>query len=148
VGRSGHWVDRSVIVCLAAFGLEKVKIDDPVGAVPVHFFNGLWGVIAVGLFASGNPDTAAWNGMDQAVTGLFYGGGAGQLMAQLFEAVTIAVVVFGASYVFFAILNRFGLMRSEPSAEVIGLDIPEMGAKGYWEGSHPNLRSMYSPGGK
>ncbi len=137
-----------VIVCLAAFGLEKAKIDDPVGAVPVHFFNGLWGVIAVGLFASGNPDTAAWNGMDSAVTGLFYGGGFGQLTAQLIEAVTIAVVVFGLSYVFFAILNRMGLMRSDASAEVIGLDIPEMGARGYWEGAHPNLRSIYSSGGK
>jgi Amt family ammonium transporter len=129
-----------VIVCLAAFGLEKAKIDDPVGAVPVHFVNGIWGVIAVGLFANGNPDTAAWNGMDQAVTGLLYGGGAGQLIAQLLEAGSIAVVVFVTSYVFFAILNRFGVLRSEPSAEVIGLDIPEMGAKGYWEGSHPRLR--------
>ncbi|GAB4417322.1 MAG: ammonium transporter [Anaerolineae bacterium] len=137
-----------VIVCLAAFALEKAKIDDPVGAVPVHFVNGIWGVIAVGLFAAGNPDTAAWNGMDQAVTGLFYGGGVGQLMAQLFEAVSIAVVVFATSYVFFKILNGFGILRSEASAEVIGLDIPEMGAKGYWEGAHPNLRSMYSPGGK
>lgn len=137
-----------VIVCLAAFALEKAKIDDPVGAVPVHFVNGIWGVIAVGLFASGNPDTAAWNGMDQAVTGLFYGGGTGQLVAQLLEAGTIAVVVFVASYVFFKVLNGFGLMRSEASHEVIGLDIPEMGAKGYWEGSHPNLRSVYSPGGK
>lgn len=137
-----------VIVCLAAEWLEKAKIDDPVGAVPVHFFNGLWGVIAVGLFASGNPDTAAWNGMDQAVTGLLYGGGAGQLIAQLLEAGSIAVVVFVTSYVFFVILNRFGVLRSEPSAEVIGLDIPEMGAKGYWEGAHPNLRSMYSAGGK
>jgi hypothetical protein len=41
-----------------------------------------------------------------------------------------------------------GLMRSEASAEVIGLDIPEMGARGYWEGAHPNLRSIYSSGGK
>jgi Amt family ammonium transporter len=86
--------------------------------------------------------------MDQAVTGLFYGGGTGQLVAQVFEAVAIAGVVFVTSYVFFAVLNRFGLMRSEASHEVIGLDIPEMGAKGYWEGSHPNLRSVYSPGGK
>lgn len=137
-----------VLVCIAAEMLEKAKIDDPVGAVPVHFVNGIWGVIAVGLFASGNPDTAAWNGMDQAVTGLLYGGGAGQLIAQLLEAGTIAVFVFVTSYVVFKVLNGFGLLRSEASHEVIGLDIPEMGAKGYWEGSHPNLRGMYSPGGK
>ncbi len=135
-----------VLACLAAFALEKAKIDDPVGAVPVHLFNGLWGVIAVGLFASGNPDTAAWNGMDKAVTGLFYGGGFGQLAAQSLEAISIFGVVFVLSYGFFALLNSFGLLRSEASAEVLGLDIPEMGAKGYWEGSHPNLRSLYPSG--
>lgn len=137
-----------VLVCLAAFALEKAKIDDPVGAVPVHLCNGIWGVLAVGIFASGNPDTAAWNGMDQAVTGLLYGGGFSQLAAQALEAVSIFGVVFGLSYVFFAILNSFGILRSEVSAEVIGLDMPEMGARGYWEGSHPSLRGLYSAGGK
>jgi Amt family ammonium transporter len=130
-----------VVVCLAAFGLEKAKIDDPVGAVPVHLFNGIWGVLAVGIFASGNPDTAAWNGMDQAVTGLLYGGGFSQLAAQSLEAISIFGMAFGLSYVFFTILNSFGLMRSEPRAEVVGLDLPEMGTSGYWEGSHPRLPS-------
>lgn len=136
-------VIAGVLVCLAAFALEKAKIDDPVGAVPVHFFGGIWGVIAVGIFASGNPDTAAWNGIDSAVTGLLYGGGFGQLTAQLFEAVSIGVVVFGLSYVFFSILNAMHLLRSEPQAEIIGLDIPEMGAKGYWEGAHPDFRGIF-----
>ncbi|HMQ51749.1 MAG TPA: ammonium transporter, partial [Anaerolineae bacterium] len=132
-----------ILVCLAAFGLEKAKIDDPVGAVPVHFFCGLWGVLSVGIFASGNPDTAAWNGMDQAVTGLLYGGGFGQLAAQLFEALAVFGAAFGLSYVFFQILNSLGILRSEAKAEVIGLDIPEMGARGYWEGAHPNLKSVF-----
>jgi Amt family ammonium transporter len=86
--------------------------------------------------------------MDQAVTGLLYGGGFGQLAAQALEAVAIFGAVFGLSYVFFAILNSFGILRSEPRAEVMGLDIPEMGSKGYWEGSHPTLRGLYSSGGK
>lgn len=132
-----------ILACLAAFGLEKAKIDDPVGAVPVHFFCGLWGVLSVGIFASGNPDTAAWNGMDQAVTGLLYGGGFGQLTAQLFEALAVFGAAFGLSYVFFQILNSLGILRSEAKAEVIGLDIPEMGARGYWEGAHPNLKSVF-----
>ena len=132
-----------VWVCVAAFLLEKLKIDDPVGAVPVHLMNGIWGVIAVGLFASGNPDTAAWNGIDKAVTGLFYGGGFGQLAAQLLEAGAVFIIAFGLSYLFFKILNGFGLMRSDPQAEITGLDIPEMGARGYWEGSHPELRNTF-----
>ncbi len=135
-------VIAGVLACLAAGWLEKLHIDDPVGAVPVHFFNGLWGVIAVGLFAAGNPDSAAWNGIDTPVRGLLYGGGFGQLGAQLFEAVAVAVVVFGLSYVFFRVLNMWHLMRSEPAAEILGLDIPEMGARGYWQGSHPNIRTV------
>ncbi|MBP7961086.1 MAG: ammonium transporter [Caldilineaceae bacterium] len=131
-----------VLVCIATIVLEKAQIDDPVGAVPVHMVNGLWGVISVGLFASGNPDTAAWNGIDKAVTGLFYGGGFGQLGAQLIEAGTIFIFAAGLSWLFFVVLNRFGLLRSEPRAEIVGLDIPEMGARGYWEGAHPNIRTM------
>ncbi len=131
-----------IVVCLSAQWLENMKIDDPVGAVPVHFFNGVWGVLALGLFASGNPDTAGWNGIDSAPLGLFYGGGLGQLAAQLTEVVAIFVFVFGLSWVLFKILNSFGLLRSKPADEIIGLDIPEMGSRGYWEGSHPNIRTV------
>jgi Amt family ammonium transporter len=130
-----------VVVCLATMLLEKWRIDDPVGAAPVHFFNGLWGVLAVGLFANGNPDTALWNGVETPVTGLFYGGGFGQLGAQLLEAAAVFTVVFSLSYVAFKILDRFELLRSEPDAEILGLDIPEMGVRGYWEGAHPNIRT-------
>jgi Amt family ammonium transporter len=119
-----------IIVCLATGLLEKLKIDDPVGAVPVHFFNGLWGVIAVGIFANGNPATAGWNGMAGPVSGLITGK-SGQLVAQLLEAGTIIVVVFGLSFLFFKLLNALGLLRSKPTHEIIGLDIPEMGVQGY-----------------
>lgn len=119
-----------VLVCLATSVLEKIKIDDPVGAVPVHFVNGMWGVIAVGIFANGNPDTAAWNGVPGAVTGILYGNSS-QLMAQLAEAISIAVVVFVCSFVFFKILNAFKVLRSDPAHELSGLDMPEMGAPGY-----------------
>jgi Amt family ammonium transporter len=124
-----------VWVCVAASLIEKAKIDDPVGAIPVHFFNGLWGVLAVGIFANGNPDTAGWNGVATPVTGLLYGGGT-QIVAQLFEALSVIIVVGGLSYVFFKVLAAFKLLRSDPIDEINGLDMPEMGALGYpqdWE---------------
>jgi Amt family ammonium transporter len=119
-----------VLVCIAAATLEKLQIDDPVGAVPVHLVNGIWGVIAVGIFAVGNPDTAAWNGIDSPVTGLLYGGGT-QILAQLFEAVSIALFAFIPTFIFFKVLMGMGLLRSRAEDEVRGLDVPEMGTPGY-----------------
>ncbi|MBI5301404.1 MAG: ammonium transporter [Chloroflexi bacterium] len=124
-----------VWVCVAATVLEKAKIDDPVGAIPVHFANGVWGVLAVGIFANGNPDSAAWNGVATPVTGLLYGGSS-QILAQGAEVVAIAVTVIGGSYVFFQVLSAFKLLRVSREVELAGLDLPEMGVLGYpkdWE---------------
>jgi Amt family ammonium transporter len=124
-----------VLVVLASMTLEKLKIDDPVGAVPVHMVNGAWGVLAVGIFANGNPDTAAWNGVESAVTGLLYGGTT-QILAQLAEVASIFIVVFGLSYLFFKACNAFGLLRVSRKDELAGLDMPEMGSLAYpvdWE---------------
>ena len=120
-----------VLVVLASQWLERAKIDDPVGAVPVHFVNGMWGVLAVGIFSKGNPDTAGWNGVSTAVTGVLYGGPVSQLLAQVFEAAAITIWAFGLSYVFFGVLKRAGIMRSRAEDEVNGLDLPEMGEQGY-----------------
>ena len=119
-----------VIVALAASALERLKIDDPVGAVPVHLCNGAWGVIAVGIFANGNPITAGWNGAAPAVTGILYGS-TGQLTAQLIEAGSIFVVVAGLSYLFFKLVSGIGMLRVSPAEEMRGLDLPEMGMLGY-----------------
>ena len=126
-----------VWVCIATVLLEKARIDDPVGAIPVHFANGLWGVLAVGIFANGNPDTAGWNGVATPITGLLYGGGT-QIVAQLAEALSVIVVVGGLTFVFFKVLAALKLLRSAPEDELKGLDMPEMGALGYpvdWEPS-------------
>ncbi len=130
VGATIIAIVAGVLVCLAAQLLEKLHIDDPVGAVPVHFFNGIWGVIAVGIFAKGLPETAGWNGMQTPVTGLLYGGGT-QILAQLSEVAAIFVFVFGLSFVFFKALNALKLLRVKPEDELAGLDMPEMGAPGY-----------------
>ena len=110
--------------------LEKAKIDDPVGAAPVHLVNGIWGVLAVGIFANGNPDTALWNGVATPVTGLLYGGG-GQFIAQVFEAVFVGGTVFVSSFIFFKILAAVKMLRVSREVELEGLDGPEMGSYGY-----------------
>ncbi len=137
-------VAAGVLVCLASVALERLKIDDPVGAVPVHLVNGAWGVLAVGIFANGNPDTAAWNGVSSAVRGLLYGGGA-QLFAQLAEVISIFAVVFGLSFAFFKALHALKLLRSAPEHEIVGLDIPEMGAEGYPKDWQPSPDAARAP---
>jgi ammonium transporter, Amt family len=124
-----------VLVCWASVVLEKLKIDDPVGAIPVHMVNGAFGILCVGIFASGIPASAGWNGVETPVTGLLYGG-TGQFFAQLLEAVAVFVAVFVPSFIFFKICDAFKLLRVSPEVELGGLDLPEMGAEGYpkdWE---------------
>ena len=84
-----------VLVCLSCEFVERVlKVDDPVGAISVHGTNGIWGVIAVGLFADGKSNYGgSWNGVAGNVTGLFYGD-AGQLVAQLMGVATLLGFVF------------------------------------------------------
>ena len=130
-----------VIVCLVTFGIEKLRIDDPVGAVPVHFANGLWGLLAVGIFANGDPITAGWNGVASPVTGLLYGG-ATQIVAQIIEIAAIVIVVGGLSFVFFKVLSALKLLRSAPGDELAGLDMPEMGVPGY------TTVDVWMPGGR
>jgi Amt family ammonium transporter len=93
--------------------------------------NGLWGLLAVGIFANGNPITAGWNGVATPVTGLLYGGGVSQLLAQLAEIGAILVFVGGLTFVVFKILSAVKLLRVAPGVELAGLDIPEMGVPGY-----------------
>jgi ammonium transporter, Amt family len=119
-----------VLVCLATFALEKIHIDDPVGAVPVHFVNGMWGLLSVGIFANGNPATAGWNGVQTPVLGLLHGGST-QIFAQLLEIGSIFVFAGGLSYCFFKVLSAIKLLRSNPADELMGLDLPEMGMPGY-----------------
>lgn len=65
-----------IIVCVSVFTLErKFKIDDPVGAIAVHGVNGIWGVLALGIFADGTYG-AGYNGVGHAVRGVLYGVGA------------------------------------------------------------------------
>jgi Amt family ammonium transporter len=122
------------LVCLSVEFIERVmKVDDPVGAISVHGVCGLFGVLAVGLFADGKSNYGgSWNGVDGSVTGLFYGD-PGQLVAQLIGVCTLIGVIFTLSYVFNTVVDVLVGQRASAEAELEGLDLPEMGALGYPE---------------
>jgi Amt family ammonium transporter len=122
------------LVCISVEFIERVmKVDDPVGAISVHGTCGLFGVLAVGLFADGKSNYGgSWNGVDGSVTGLFYGD-PGQLVAQVIGISTLVGVVFALSYVFNTLVDVFVGQRVSAEVELEGLDLPEMGALGYPE---------------
>lgn len=119
-----------ILVCVSVSFVEnKLKIDDPVGAISVHAVNGIFGVICVGLFADGTYGDGL-NGVAGNVKGIFYGD-ASQLVAQLITVGVIIVWGFGMSYVFFKILDKTLGIRVRPEVELEGVDLDEMGAYGY-----------------
>ena len=107
---------------VVVFGIEFIdkvlKVDDPVGAVAVHFFNGLWGIIAVGLFAT--PDAPL-----SSCTGLFYGGGFSLLGSQLLGLLCIAAWTAVLITITFLIIKHTIGLRASAEEEVIGLDATE-----------------------
>ena len=123
-------VIAGILVCLAVpFVENKLKLDDPVGAISVHCVNGLWGVVSLGLFADGSYGDG-FNGVAGGVKGLFFGD-ASQLLAQLIAVAVLFVWGFGVSFVFFKVLDKVWGLRVAPEDELEGLDVPEMGVLAY-----------------
>jgi ammonium transporter, Amt family len=130
-----------VLVILSVNFFDRMKIDDPVGAISVHGANGAWGVLAVGLFADGTYGQG-WNGVGatdylgkagMGVTGLFYGDSK-QIIAQLIEVVVgLGWNVIVGGIAFFLVGKLLGSNRVSPEVEIAGLDVPEMGVPGYPE---------------
>jgi Amt family ammonium transporter len=118
-----------LVVWAAVFVERTLKIDDPVGAVAVHGFNGAWGVLSLGLFADGVYGDG-WNGVPGTVRGLFYGD-ARQFVAQCIGTMTCIVFVFVTFYAFFKLVDALIGNRVSAEVELEGLDIPEMGVLGY-----------------
>jgi Amt family ammonium transporter len=123
-----------VLVCVSVEFVERVmKVDDPVGAISVHGANGIWGVIATGLFADGKSNYGgSWNGVPGSVTGLFYGD-PGQLVAQLIGVSALIGFVFTLVFVVNMVIDLFVGQRVGAKAELEGLDLPEVGALAYPE---------------
>ena len=106
---------------------KKLHVDDPVGAVGVHFANGVWGTIAVGLFATGRGDTVAAFADGSYYAGLFYGGGVKLLGIQILGIVAIDIyAAICMVIVFQAIKHTIGL-RASAEDEILGMDIAEHG---------------------
>ena len=114
-----------VLVVLAVIFFDKIRIDDPVGALSVHLANGIWGTLAVGLFAE--KEFVANTVKD----GLFFGGGTAQLMSQLIGVVTVGlftIVVGGIAW----LLIKFTVgLRVSEEEEIEGLDFGEHGNRAY-----------------
>ena len=124
-----------VLVVLSVLFFDKIKIDDPVGAISVHLVCGVFGTLSVGLFAQDvfTPNTTG--------NGLFFGGGAGLLMAQLAGVAGVGLFVFVVSLIFWKILASTMGLRVSSEEEMEGLDIGEHGNIAY-----PDFVSMASRG--
>ncbi|OCC15216.1 Ammonium transporter [Dissulfuribacter thermophilus] len=120
-----------VLVVLSVLFLENRGVDDPVGAVSVHGVCGIWGLIAVGLFADGTYGN--YSTEPPFVKGLFFGGGADQLIAQLIGAGALILWAFVTGYIVFKVLDATIGIRVSPKEEIQGLDIIEHGTPAYPE---------------
>jgi ammonium transporter, Amt family len=129
-GASIIGIVSGVLVIEAAFFIERrLRVDDPVGAVAVHGINGLWGCLALGLFADGTYGDGL-NGVAGGVRGLFYGDPS-QLVAQLIGVGANIIYVGIIGFIVFKLIDILVGNRVSPEAELDGLDIPEMGVPGY-----------------
>ena len=129
-----------VIVILAMDLLEHWRIDDPVGAWPVHGACGIWGTLSLGLFASGEYSAAGSSPFGvpsivakspDALTGLFYGGGIKVLEAQFIGSLIVCTATFASAMAMFAALNAIGMLRVSKEGELMGLDLDQHGISAY-----------------
>ncbi|MEJ5350944.1 MAG: ammonium transporter [Melioribacteraceae bacterium] len=116
-----------ILVVYAVIFFDKMKIDDPVGALAVHLVNGVFGTLAVGLFAEDHlmPGTTG--------NGLFFGGGLKLFFNQLIGVVSVGAFTFVASFIIWIILKKLIGLRVSVNEEIEGLDIGEHGMEAYPE---------------
>jgi ammonium transporter, Amt family len=138
-----YWVNQFGAICIGAISavvvvlgidlLEYLRIDDPIGAVPVHGFAGMWGTWSLGLFATGQYGVPGQTGADTSVTvkGLFWGGGWTQLWTQIFGNLVVMGATFGAALLLMYGVKATRTLRISPEGELEGIDIHEHGAPAY-----------------
>jgi Amt family ammonium transporter len=124
-----------VVVVLGVDLMEWMRIDDPVGAWPVHGLAGVWGTLSLGLFATGEFGSPGPTGADDSspVTGLFYGGGWEQLKEQAIGNFSIAAATFAIAMALMYAVKLTGTLRVSKDGELEGLDVHEHGGTAYPE---------------
>lgn len=125
-----------VIVVLGINLLEWLRIDDPIGAVPVHGFCGIWGTLSLGFFACGSYGLTSPLGADASsarLTGLFYGGGLTLLKAQFVGSFIVTVATFAVGMTLMYSIKALGVLRVSKEGELEGIDVHEHGLPPYPE---------------
>jgi ammonium transporter, Amt family len=124
-----------VLVVVGVDILEYLRIDDPIGAVPVHGLNGIWGTLSLGFFACGKYGATGPFAADNTapLAGLFYGGGTTVLMAQAVGSAIITFATFGAALIVMYGIKATGLLRVSRHGELEGIDNYEHGIGAYPE---------------
>lgn len=112
-----------ILVVLAVYFFDKIRVDDPVGALAVHLVNGVWGTLAVGLFAVPKY-------MD-GTAGLLYGGGFTLLGIQMVGIIAVGAFAFSGSALLWFVLKKTMGIRVSAEEEIGGLDVGEMGLEAY-----------------
>ena len=122
-----------VIIVFGVELLDNLRIDDPVGAVPVHLMNGMWGTLAVGLFSERAYLSDAFGIADPTSYGLLLGGGTGMVLTQLLGIVAVAAWAVLTSLILFGVIRAVIGLRVSSEEETIGLDVGEHGSEAYPE---------------
>lgn len=124
-----------IVVVMGVNLLEWLRIDDPIGAVPVHGICGIWGTWSLGLFATGTYGASTPTGVDHSAVfkGLFYGGGTSLLMAQVIGNLIIAAATFIVAMAMMYTLKAIRMLRVSKEGELEGLDLHEHGIPAYPE---------------
>lgn len=120
-----------ILVVFAVVFFDRIKIDDPVGAISVHLVNGLWGTVAIGLFAVGPSEVEGALYSAGPNAGLFFGGGLGQFMIQLLGTLAVGGMTVVLSTIFWVVLKAVLGIRVSEEEELLGLDIGEHGMEAY-----------------
>jgi len=122
-----------IVVPLGVDFLEWCRVDDPIGAVAVHGFAGIWGTLSLGLFATGSYGVPTPDGVDKTtlIKGLFYGGGLSQLKAQFIGSMTCVIVVTAVALLVMYAVHLTGTLRVREEGEMEGIDMHEHGTHAY-----------------